>query len=281
MKRFSKLIALTLALAILPVAAMATDAFGSAAVSEGQTYTLEEMLTYALQDEYMAQAEYVAIQEAFGADNPYTNIIQAELTHQEELIALFEAYGFVVPANTAAEHVQLPATLEETYSIGVQAEINNIAMYEAFLAQGDLPDDVIAVFNELIKGSQSHLAAFTRKVDMTSQGYGMGNGRSQAVSDVQDTTYNQVYGNRMAMMDTTQTYGGRFAAQSVPNGQVSGRMANVTVNSSRFSNWQTDTTGMRGMGRRYATGIQTMDSADCLLLNNDTDGQNVGGGRWN
>ena len=110
MKRFSKLIALTLALAILPVAAMATDAFGSAAVSEGQTYTLEDMLTYALQDEYMAQTEYVAIQEAFGADNPYTNIIQAELTHQAELIALFEAYGFVIPANTAAEHVQLPAT---------------------------------------------------------------------------------------------------------------------------------------------------------------------------
>ncbi len=240
MKRFSKLIALTLALAILPVAALATDAFGSAAVSEGQTYTLEEMLTYALQDEYMAQAEYVAIQEAFGVDNPYTNIIQAELTHQAELIALFEAYGFVVPANTAAEHVQLPATLEETYTIGVQAEINNIAMYEAFLAQGDLPDDVIAVFNELIKGSQSHLDAFTRNAEKSGLGNGQGNGRSRIDSDAQTAAYGQANGN-----------------------------------------WQTATTDMSGMGRKYATGSQTMNSEDCLLLNNDTEGMNVGGGRWN
>ena len=182
MKRILKVLAMTLALAALPVlalaqetAAPAEDAFGSAAVVEGKTYTLEEMLTYALQDEYAAEAEYMAIQEAFGVGNPYANIMKAEVTHQNELLPLFEAYGIPVPENTAAEHVVLPATLQETYEIGVEAEIKNIAMYEAFLAQDDLPEDVAAVFTDLMNASQSHLEAFSRNAEK--DGLGVGNGQ--------------------------------------------------------------------------------------------------------
>jgi len=189
MKRFLKLTALTLALATLPVLALA--ATGSAAVTEGTTYTLSEMLTYALQDEYMAQAEYAAIQEAFGVNNPYANIQNAEVTHQEALLPLFAAYGIDVPANTAAGSVVIPATLQETYEIGVQAEIANIAMYQAFLAQDNVPDDVRAVFTELMNASQSHLEAFTRNAEKT--GTGLGNGQENGLGSgtaAQDGTGN-------------------------------------------------------------------------------------------
>lgn len=246
MKRFMKLVTLTLVLAILPMAALAADSFGSAAVADGQTYTVEQMLTYALQDEYMAQAEYEAIMQAFGVTNPYVNIVRAELTHQEELLPLFAAYGVAVPENTAAQNVVLPATLQEAYEIGVQAELSNIAMYQAFLAQGDVPDDVRLVFDELIRGSQSHLQAFTRNAEKT--GAGLGSGGWQAA-------------------DQSQTYGSRMAAQTSAYG--------------RGSVWQTASASMRGMSRRSVSGSRMMDADNCLLLNDGAAQQTFGGGRWN
>ncbi len=187
MKRILKVLAMTLALAALPVLALAQEtaapmeeAFGSAAVAEGTEYTLEEMLTYALQDEYLAKAEYEVIQEVFGVGNPFANIMQAEVTHQELLLGLFAAYGITVPEDTARDHVVIPATLQETYETGVTAEINNIAMYEAFLAQDNLPQDVRDAFTDLMNASKNHLEAFSRNAekDGLGLGNGLGNGRN-------------------------------------------------------------------------------------------------------
>ena len=137
---------------------------GSAAAFADKEYTLEEMLIYAIQDEYAAQAEYDAIIKTFDTSKPYTNIIKAEGTHIDLLLPLFDTYGYEVPADTAAKNVVIPATLTETYPIGVEAEINNIAMYEAFLKQ-DLPADVEKVFTYLQNASENHLSAFEKQVD--------------------------------------------------------------------------------------------------------------------
>ena len=51
------------------------------------------------------------------------------------------------------------------------AEVHNIAMYEAFLKQEDLPDDVRAVFEALTRASGNHLRAFEQNANKQ----GMGN----------------------------------------------------------------------------------------------------------
>ncbi len=137
------------------------ESVGSTAAMEGEDFTLEEMLSYALQDELMAEAEYAAIIEAFGVSNPFTNIIKAEISHQEAVIGLYEVRSMEVPEFDPSGHVVLPDTLEEIYAIGIQAEINNIAMYDKFLEQ-DLDDDVRAVFTALRDGSVNHQATFER-----------------------------------------------------------------------------------------------------------------------
>ena len=154
---------LTLALMVaLPMATLAEDAFGSAAVTAGQTYTLEQMLTYAIQDEYMAQSEYAAIQTAYGANPPFANIAKAEDTHIALLETLFATYTLTVPENTAATRVTVPASLDAAYDAGIAAENANIAMYQNFLKQTDLPDDVRSAFTVLENASQNHLNAFSR-----------------------------------------------------------------------------------------------------------------------
>ncbi|MFA5006290.1 MAG: hypothetical protein WC509_02340 [Candidatus Izemoplasmatales bacterium] len=125
-------------------------------------YTVEEMLTAAIQDEYLAQATYAAIIAAYGEIRPFTNIIAAEQTHIDLLLPLFEAYGIEVPANEAAASVVLPESITAALSTGVDAETANIAMYDAFLAVEDLPEDVATVFTYLRNASTNHLKAFTR-----------------------------------------------------------------------------------------------------------------------
>ena len=206
MKHLWKALALTLALAALPVlglaqetAAPAQEAFGAAAVEEGAAYTLEEMLNYTMQDEYLAKASYEAIQQAFGVNNPFANIMRAEITHQELLRPLFDTYGFAVPADTSADFVVLPATLQEAYETGVAVEIANIAMYEDFLSRDDLPQDVRDVFTALMNASQSHLAAFTRNAEKP--GSGLGNGMEQGRNRKPDSEH-AVPGNDLGARKT-------------------------------------------------------------------------------
>lgn len=158
---------LTLATAVLTVCAVSVTAFaadsnfGSAGVETDKTYTPSEMLIYAIQDEYLAQAEYEKIIDTFGVQRPFTNIIRAEATHIAALEPLFSEYGVLLPENTAEEYVTLPASVPDAYAAGVDAEIKNISMYETFLKQ-DLPDDVRAVFTALKSASENHLSAFER-----------------------------------------------------------------------------------------------------------------------
>ena len=166
MKTRKLLSALALMLALtLPVMGLAAEEYGAAAVEEGETYTLEQMLTYAIQDEYLARVEYSIIIEKLGVDRPFTNIVKAEGVHVQYLLPLFEAYSVPVPVDTAAGLVILPATLEEIYQANVTAEVRNIAMYETFLKQDGLPEDVEDVFEALKRASENHLTAFQRNLD--------------------------------------------------------------------------------------------------------------------
>lgn len=165
------LFALMLAL-LLPAASLAEDAYGAAAVKPGETYTLEQMLTYAIQDEYLAQAEYQAFVKAFGPDTPFSNFKRAEGVHIARLTQLFEAHGLPLPENNAAQMVQVPATLQLAFEEEVGLEAQNIAMYEAFLQQEDLPEDVKLAFTALRNASQNHLAAAQRNVERGAMGRG-------------------------------------------------------------------------------------------------------------
>lgn len=167
MKRY-KMILLTSMMVLLMGAAggvFATDSgFGAAGAAADPSYTLKEMLTYAIQDEYLAQAEYKAIMAKYGQLRPFTNIMKAETNHISSLNALFATYKLTLPVNDAARRVVLPTTLQASYSTGVQAELDNIAMYQKFLSQ-ELPAEVEQVFTRLLRASENHLKAFQNQVD--------------------------------------------------------------------------------------------------------------------
>ena len=131
-------------------------------LNEESEFTLEDMLTYAILDEYLAKAEYEAIIDTFGEVMPFVKIVEAEQTHIDLLLPLFETYGIEVPENNAANQVVIPESITSALATGVQAEEANIAMYELFLSQDNLADDVRTVFEYLKNASENHLQAFSR-----------------------------------------------------------------------------------------------------------------------
>ena len=204
-KLLVSLIALIL-MATIPAFSLALGNYGSSAVTAGQTYTLEQMLTYAIQDEYLAKAEYTAIQDAFKTGAPFSNILKAESTHVSLLETLFTTYGITLPENTAATQVTIPASLDEAYAASIQTETANIAMYEAFLAQSDLPEDVRSTFTALENASQNHLNAYTRNGGNSGNGQGKQNG---------------CQGNRNANMANCPMFGQTTTAGQCPMAQHS------------------------------------------------------------
>ena len=150
------------------------EGYGVFSVEENQIYTVEDMLTFAIEDEYLAQATYLAIIDAYGQIKPFSKIVLAEQKHIDLLLPLFSFYSIEAPVNIAANLVVLPDSISSALATGVEAEKLNIAMYEIFLSQVDLPEDVKTVFEYLLAASENHLRAFS-KDRLIGTAYDLGN----------------------------------------------------------------------------------------------------------
>jgi hypothetical protein len=140
-----KLMLLVLTMTFLVSLTLSAADFGVQGAIEADNLTLADMLTYAIQDEYLAKSEYMQIIQTYGSMRPFSNIVKAEEIHISLLTPLFERYGYEIPEDNADDYVILPKDIEMALKLGVNAEIENIAMYEVFL-KGDLPADVRDVF---------------------------------------------------------------------------------------------------------------------------------------
>ena len=170
--------------------ALATTSSGSKGVLADTKYSLEDMLVYAIEDEYMANAEYDAIMEKYGVQPPFSNIARSEENQIYQLEQLLKKYKVTLPNKDWSSLVMLPDSLEDCYKVGITTEENNIAMYEKFLKE-DLPKDVKIVFENLAETSKRHLYAYENALEgniicgprigyngnsQYGSGYGYGNG---------------------------------------------------------------------------------------------------------
>jgi hypothetical protein len=121
-----------------------------------------EALLMALEDEYKAWSVYDQVIADFGAVRPFTSIQRAEENHIAALVRLLDGYGLEVPVNEWPGNVPTFDTLAEACEAGVQAEIDNAALYDQLFSMVENPD-LIRVFTALQQASQDqHLPAFER-----------------------------------------------------------------------------------------------------------------------
>jgi len=146
--------------------------------------SLENILNQALKDEIKARDTYYKIIEKFGPVRPFVNIVEAEQRHIEMLLPLYEKYAIPLPDEQDPDRLVIPETLESACQLGVEGELENIALYERLIAATDLPD-FIDVLRRLQAASRDHhLPAFQRWAEQGSapqggQGFGRGSGRGR------------------------------------------------------------------------------------------------------
>lgn len=165
---FKTIAILAMALAVTFSAGATGSLYGSSAAKADQSLTAAEMLAYAAQDEYLAHGEYAAIMSVYGQGRPFSNISKAEETHLSWLRSVYEARGMAFPADGSADFVSAPASLKAAFEAGVKAEVDNIAMYDRFLADPLLRDprnaDLRTLFTQLRNASENHLRAFQNQL---------------------------------------------------------------------------------------------------------------------
>jgi len=165
MVRISLFSLLLAGILILPLAAEGNVAlWGARAAAVDSERSVEEMLRYAIQDEYLARAEYLAIMKKHGEIRPFSNIVRSEESHIAWLKDAYAAAKLPIPPDTASAYVVVPDTLKAAFQAGVTAEVDNIAMYDSFLASPLLGKaenaSLKALFIRLRDASKNHLAAF-------------------------------------------------------------------------------------------------------------------------
>ncbi|MBA3054387.1 MAG: DUF2202 domain-containing protein [Sphingomonadales bacterium] len=139
---------------------------------------LEEILRDALEDERKAEATYAAVIEKFGEVRPFINIIDAERRHSAAIERQMTRLGFAIPSNHWEGKGVAPDTLAEACSMAIEAEIENIALYDRLLPA--IADDVVRqVLQNLQDASHdNHLPAFHRCLEREESGDGRGFGRA-------------------------------------------------------------------------------------------------------
>ncbi|WP_189655312.1 ferritin family protein [Bacillus sp. HNG] len=138
--------------------------YGAKGALSASMLTLPQMLTYALQDEYLAQARYDDILQNFGYIRTFTQIKEAEKRHINTLLPILDRYHVPLPEDISQSFVTTPESIKAAYAAGVQGEIDNISMYDRFLSL-TIPNDVRTVFSQLRNASLNHLAAFEKGLE--------------------------------------------------------------------------------------------------------------------
>lgn len=120
-------------------------------------------LNKAIDDEYKARATYEAVIAKLGSIRPFSMIIRSEEQHISSLKALYDKYGLPIPDDPYTS-VAVADTKAENCSVGVQAEIDNAALYgNNLLPSVSGYPDITSVFTSLMNASQdNHLPAFEK-----------------------------------------------------------------------------------------------------------------------
>lgn len=141
-----------------------------------QTSSTDDLLLYLIEEEKLAHDVYTVLGETWGG-NTFTNILASETTHQDQVLSLLNKYGLSDPRSTEvgvftnpelqALYDQLIAqgmtSQTEAYKVGVLIEETDIADLTTAISTTSDPV-IISTLEKLRSASESHLAAFSKKL---------------------------------------------------------------------------------------------------------------------
>ncbi len=137
-----------------------------------------EGIRFMLEEEKLARDVYLTLGDLWGL-RIFANIAAAEQRHMDAVLTLVESYGLVDQIQVgsvgdfAAEELQIlhddlvdlgSQSVESALEVGAIIEEVDIIDLEAYLTATDA-DDVITVYENLLRGSRNHLRAFVSQLE--------------------------------------------------------------------------------------------------------------------
>ena len=138
----------------------------------------EDRLLFLVEEEKLAHDVYTKLYEKYGI-RVFSNIARSETMHQSRMLTLLTTRGIDDPRssevgvfkNTDLQKLydtliaQGYQSVTEAYKVGVAIEQRDIADIETDLKSVDTQQvDIVDSLNVLLRGSQSHLRAFSRQL---------------------------------------------------------------------------------------------------------------------
>lgn len=120
---------------------------------------LSQALRIAAYDEFDAYNTYSNVIAKFGNVLPFSNIINSEINHYNEMIGLMQKYGVEAPLVQQTQ-IELPNSLQECCEIAVAAEIDNVALYDNLLMYVNEPDVRDLFYRVQAASYNNHLPSF-------------------------------------------------------------------------------------------------------------------------
>jgi hypothetical protein len=132
-------------------------------------------LQYLVEEEKLARDVYAYL-AANVTSQKFSNIVKSEQTHMDNISALLKKYNYFNPTTTRASGVFRDAELQKLYNnltaqgsasvaaamqVGIAIEELDISDLKKMMAT-PAPADVKYAWDLLLKGSENHLAAFSR-----------------------------------------------------------------------------------------------------------------------
>ena len=138
-------------------------------------------LLLALNDEYLATAIYLKVNEKFDDPRPFINIVRAEMRHADRLKQLFKDYDMPIPKNPWLDDAPVFDSILSACEASIEAEIENAKLYERLFETTER-EKILSVYTALKRASdENHKPAFSRCVGRKGKmgpGRGYGRGRN-------------------------------------------------------------------------------------------------------
>ncbi|MCD3194743.1 hypothetical protein G8S49_05415 [Clostridium botulinum C] len=142
---------------------------GAKGAKEEKNLNLEKVLNYALEDEYMERTRCEMISDKYGEENNIAEIKMEQNTHIYKLLNLMKKNNIPLPGDKSREYLGgLPNTLSESYKLLVESKKESIEMYERFLKEYELPEDLKKVFEQLQLDCKKHMDMFSEYINKVS-----------------------------------------------------------------------------------------------------------------
>ena len=136
----------------------------------------EDLLLYLIEEEKLAHDVYTVLGETWGG-NTFSNILASENTHQDQVLNLLNTYGLTDPRSSEMGVFTNPdlqalfdqliaqgmSSQSEAYRVGVLIEETDITDLTSAINSTTDPA-VVATLEKLRSASESHLAAFSKKL---------------------------------------------------------------------------------------------------------------------